>query len=155
MDEHLQQTRQALEAASRLTEQIEQKELLIEQLKREGMLHTYKVFYFHYYLFPGVCVFFENKNESANKTRNQKKPSSVGVLYIGTEEMEKNNIRTYYKTHALVEHLFNHIDFCLFPRYTFPKIIRSIINVCFFLAVKFSQKQRSRNFKTRKKIKRY
>lgn len=64
MDEHLQQTRQALEAASRLTEQIEQKELLIEQLKREGMLHLLhicKVFYFHYYLFPGVCFFGKQK----------------------------------------------------------------------------------------------
>lgn len=61
-EQHLFETRQALEAASRLTEQIEQKELMIEQLKREGKRHLFFCF-----------------------VKKLKKPSSVGVLYIGTE----------------------------------------------------------------------
>ena len=81
MDEHLQQTRQALEAASRLTEQIEQKELLIEQLKREGNVHThtYNVFYFHYYLFP--CCFFFLRTKMNQPTKPETKKSLQASEY--------------------------------------------------------------------------
>lgn len=82
MDEHLQQTRQALEAASRLTEQIEQKELLIEQLKREGMLHTLTMFSISIIIYSLVCVFFWKTKMNQPTKPETKKSLQASEYYI-------------------------------------------------------------------------